>query len=392
MTYPGFADSNIRVEKKREWANLITYSEKLADVLYDENHPFKPQRAKVFLELLRRYNLLDERFDRVVEPQKVEEEILYLFHEREYVEVLKRAELGPDLEVLKRGIGTEDNPIFKGMFDFAFGCVSCTFTCFREIVEENVVFAFNPFGGFHHAERGFAMGFCYLNDVAVVGKYFRKRGKRFAIIDMDAHHGNGTQDAFYEDNGVLTISIHESGTTSFPGGGSEHELGNYEGYGYNVNIPIPAGCDDDAYLYSFQSIVPPLIKAFSPDFLVVLVGTDIHKDDPLSNLNVTAGGFKKALESLKGTCEKVVALGAGGYSISKSPALWACAYSVFTGREVVDQFAGLIGGMMYGPELDLISFLKEEPVSGKGKEACMRSVERVVNFVKERVFPIFGLK
>ncbi|MCX7856574.1 MAG: hypothetical protein N2513_01110 [Deltaproteobacteria bacterium] len=381
----------MQIEKDKK--NLITYSEKLSEVLYDETHPFKPRRARVFTELLRRYSLFDERFDKIVEPLEIDENILYLFHEKEYIQALKRADSAFDLEVFWRGIGTDDNPIFKGMFDFSLGCVACTFTCFREIVLGNASFAFNPLGGFHHALKGHAMGFCYLNDVAVVGKYFQKLGKRFAILDMDAHHGNGIQEAFYEDKDVLTISIHESGVTLFPGTGSESEIGNGEGYGYNVNIPLAYGTDDETYLYAFESIVPPLIKTFSPDFLVVLVGADLHKDDPMSHLSITARGFKNALEKLDGLADKLVALGAGGYSISKSPALWAVAYSVFTKRKIVDQFAGVVGGMMYGPEVDLPFFLREENVENNASNKSMRlkAAEDVVNFIRKNVFPIFGI-
>lgn len=372
---------------------LVTYSEKLSEVIYDETHPFKPQRAKVFIELLRRYSLIDDLLDRIIEPTYIEESILYLFHEKEYVELLKKADIDFSLQAYERGLGTEDNPVFKGMFEFAFGCVACTYTCFDEVLRGNVNFAFNPLGGFHHAQKGQAMGFCYLNDIAVVGKYFQKMGKRIAIIDLDAHHGNGTQDAFYEDNDVLTISIHESGTTLFPGTGSESELGEGEGFGFNVNIPLLSGSDDDVYLFALDSVVPPLIDAFAPDLMVVLLGTDMHRNDPMSHLNVTANGFKKGLEIVRGLSERVIGLGAGGYSISKSPALWVVAFSVFTGRQIVDQFAGVVGGMMYGPEVDLMEFLDERFNVEEGlKKRCMRAAERVVEFIRKNVFPVLGAK
>ncbi|MCS7281607.1 MAG: hypothetical protein NZ583_08355 [Desulfobacterota bacterium] len=377
---------------EKKGSNLITYSEKLSNVTYDETHPYKPHRAKVFLELLRRYSLVDDRFDTIVEPEKIDESLLLLFHEKEYVETLKRAEHEFDFEAYKRGIGTEDNPVFSGMFEFALSCVACTFTAFRKVIEDGIDFAFNPLGGYHHAERGYAMGFCYLNDVAVVGKYFLGMKKRFVILDIDAHHGNGIQDAFYADRDVLTISIHESGATLFPGTGSENELGEGEGYGYNVNIPLIAGSGDEVYLYAFESVVRPLIKSFSPDFLVVLIGTDLHKDDPMSHLNVTARGFKKTIEIVRELSDRIVALGAGGYSVSKSPALWTIAYSVFTKRKILDQYAGLVGGMMYGPEVDLFYFLNEEfEDNPKIKALSMKKAEEVVSFIKKNVFPIFGI-
>lgn len=370
---------------------LVTYSEGLAATKYGEDHPFVPFRASLFLDRIRRYNLLDELNDRVLDPQRLDEEILFLFHEKEYVETLRLSESKVDASILFRGIGTEDNPIFKGMFDFAIGTVSLTFSCFEAISKGDFDLAFNPLGGFHHALRDKAMGFCYLNDVAVSGKYFSGNGKRFVILDIDAHHGNGTQDAFYGDSSVLTISIHESGLTLFPGTGSEMELGEKEGYGYNVNIPLLPGSDDEVFLFAFDEIVQPIIKAFSPDFIVTLIGGDAHKDDPMSHINLTIGGYRKVFDRIDGLSQRIVALGAGGYNLVKTPIIWTIAYSVFTGRKIEDQFAGIVGGMMFGPETDIFELMDERYDSDpKRKDLCMKAIERVIKFLKDRLSPIFG--
>lgn len=370
---------------------VITYSERLANVTYGENHPFVPYRATLFLEHIRRYSLLDEKNDRIVDPKNVDEEVLLLFHDKEYLDILKSAEHKVDATVLFKGLGTEDNPIFSGMFDFALGAVSSTFFCFEGVSKGESSFSFNPIGGFHHALKDRAMGFCYLNDVAICGRYFSGNGKRFVILDIDAHHGNGTQDAFYEDDSVLTISIHESGMTLFPGTGSETELGRNKGYGYNVNIPLPSGSDDDVYLFAFDEVVLPIIRAFSPDFLVALIGGDAHKDDPFSHINLTVGGYKKIFERVNELSQRIVALGAGGYNMSRTPLIWTVAYSVFTGRPLEDQFAGIVGGMMYGPETDIFELLHERHESKPELKAqCMSVVERTVKFLKGSLSPIFG--
>lgn len=371
--------------------NLLFYSERLAQQEYGEAHPFKPLRAKLFLELLQRYMLLYPE-DLLLEPVALDQEILLLFHDKAYVEALRKAEQEYSLEMYMRGIGTEDNPIFKGMFEFSLLSASATLTAARKAAEEGVPFAFSPIGGFHHAQRGRAFGFCYVNDVAIAGRYLLNEGFRITIIDIDAHHGNGVQDAFYEEDGVLTISIHESGATLFPGTGSEEEIGTGKGYGFNVNIPLPAGTDDETYLFAFESVVPPLVSSFKPQVLFALIGCDTHRADPLSHLNLSASAYRTLIERISTLSDRIVALGAGGYNIFKTAALWALAWAGFLGRRIEDPSAGLVGGMMYGPEIDIVGFAEERSyASPKERERYMRWAERVVEYIRKQVFPVHGL-
>jgi acetoin utilization protein AcuC len=371
--------------------NLLVYSERLAQFRYGEDHPFKPLRAKLFFELLQRYTLIGPE-DIVLEPFAREEEILLLFHEREYVDALRRAETEYSLETYRRGIGTEDNPVFKGMFEFSLLCASATLEAAEKVALEGARLAFCPTAGFHHAERGRAFGFCYVNDVAIAGRYLLDRGYRIAILDIDAHHGNGVQDAFYEEDRVLTISIHESGATLFPGTGSEEEIGSGRGYGFNVNIPLAAGTGDEAYLFAFESIVPPLLYSFQPQVLFALLGCDTHRHDPLSHLNLSASAYRRLIERISGLSGHILALGAGGYNIFKTAAMWTIAWASLLGRKIEDPYTGLVGGMMYGPEID-IARLSEEVFEGPldERERCMHWAERVVRWIREHVFPIHGL-
>ena len=139
---------------------------------------------------------------------------------------------------------------------------------------------FNLLGGFHHARPEKAAGFCYINDVVLACLRLAEAGKRVACLDVDAHHGDGTQEAFYRRNDVLTISLHESGKTLFPWGGFESEMGEGPGLGYNVNVPLPAGTYDEAFLVAFDQIVVPLLQAYHPDILVLELGMDTLAGDP----------------------------------------------------------------------------------------------------------------
>ena len=373
--------------------DILIYSPDLARTEYADTHPFKPLRAKLFVELLNRFYLIFEENQRIIEPVPINEELLYLFHDKQYVEVLKKASAGEfTMDMLWAEIGTEDNPAFKGMFDFALNVAGATYQGAQMLLDDGVRMVFNPVGGLHHAGRDHASGFCYVNDIAIAISDLVKEGKRIAYLDIDAHHGNGVQDAFYQSDKVLTISLHESGETLYPGTGFETEIGDDEGKGYNVNIPFKAGTDDEVYLFAFEAVVPPLMEHFKPDILVAQIGGDGHKDDPLADLNLTSNSYKRVVQSMKGFAPKVLALGGGGYNVFKTAALWTIAWAAFCGLKPVDQYAGLVGGMMFGPETEA-GHLNDKPFMSEGaeKEACFEQARRVVSYLKKTVFPIHGL-
>ena len=272
--------------------------------------------------------------------------------------------------MLHAGLGTEDNPVFKGMYQYAWEASSGTYEGAMMLYKGSTRFVFNPFGGFHHAGRDYAEGFCYINDIAVAIAEFIRKGQKVAYVDIDAHHGDGVQDAFYETDRVLTISLHESGETLYPGTGSETETGTKEGIGYNVNIPLRAGTDDEVYLLAFESLVPSLIESFKPDIVVANIGCDTHRDDPLAHLSLTSNGYKKVISIINDLSPKILALGSGGYNLFKTAALWTLAWATFCGLQPQDLHTGLVGGMMYGPETDA-GQLDDPPyvVVGLGKRA-----------------------
>src|SRR5512136_629155 len=161
---------------------------------YSQTHPFKPMRAKLFLELLNRFYLIFEDNQKIVEPMPIKEELLYLFHEKQYVEVLKKASAGEfSMEMLWAELGTGDNPIFKGMFEFVLSVAGATYQGAQMLLDDGVSMVFNPVGGLHHAGRDHAEGFCYVNDIAIAIIQLLKKGMRVAFVDIDAHHGNGVQ-------------------------------------------------------------------------------------------------------------------------------------------------------------------------------------------------------
>jgi acetoin utilization protein AcuC len=372
---------------------VLIYGDELAGAEYSESHPFKPFRAKIFHELLHRYYNLQVDGFRVKTPEPLEEELLYLFHARPYIDLLKRAGRGEfDQAMLSAGLGSDENPIFKGMFDLALMVAGGTYQGAMTLADGEAETVFDPVAGFHHAKRDHASGFCYVNDVVIAITALVRMGFRVASVDVDVHHGDGVQEAFYATDRVLTVSVHESGTTLFPGTGFETEIGSDAGKGYNVNIPLRAGTDDDIYFSAFESIVPPLVESFRPDMVFAVIGGDVHREDFLAHLNVTSNGYKRVVSRIKSLSSRILAMGGGGYNIYRTAALWAVAWSILSGMEPEDKFSGLVGGMMYGPEAKAGS-LEEKPflLEGREKELCAEHADRVVSYIKENVFPIHGL-
>ncbi len=239
--------------------------------------------------LCKRYGLIDEPWISVVDPAPIADDLLLLFHTDRYLKALRDAGNGVITEeTAMAGLGTSDNPIFPDMFEKTNHAAGGTLVGLSHVMESHGrAVAFNPIGGFHHAFPDHAEGFCYINDIAVAGKILRRAGKRFAYIDIDAHHSNGVEAGFWDDSGALIISIHQSGYTIYPGTGFENEIGSGKGRGYTINVPIPPQTDDDLYLKAFQAVVPPAVKAFAPDVILAQLGADALANDPLTNLCLT---------------------------------------------------------------------------------------------------------
>ncbi len=393
-------------ERPDHFASAFIYSEEFSKFEYSSSHPFKPVRAKLTLDLCRRYGLVDWPWIRILPPHSTDFQTLAEFHDATYLKVLKAIdsdaearELWPDLlskedlkgdpRLLKYGLGTEDNPVFSGVYDFSLLTAGATLLGAKKIASGEIQVAFNPVGGFHHAGRDHAEGFCYVNDIAIATIQLLKQGLRVAFVDIDAHHGNGVQDAFYGDNRVLVISFHQNGKDIYPWSGFENEIGEGQGKGFTVNVPLPAGTDDEIFEHAFEEIVPPLLGAFKPDIVIGELGADTHLADPLSDLNLTNLGYSRVVEKLAEISPRLLALGGGGYDLYKTARNWTLAWAVLNGLEPRDEFAGVVGGMMFGPEADAGDIYDKKFVTGgKVKEQIKQEIDRVLAAIKDTVFPL----
>ena len=373
--------------------SAFVYSEVFSQYELGPLHPFKTSRAKIVYELCHRYGLLDRPWIEIVKPEPLCFEKLTLFHGGEYLNLLEAASSNLfRFEMLGCGLGTDENPVFEGLYDLITLAAGATYRGAELLLHEDYNLVLNVFGGFHHAGRSHAEGFCYINDAGIAISYLLQHGLKVAYIDLDAHHGNGIQDAFYSDNRVLKISLHESGKSLYPWSGFESEIGDGDGKGYNINIPLLQGTDDETYLYAFSQIVPPLLQRFAPDVTLAIFGADAHHADPLVHLNMSNHPICKAAQAIADLSPRVLALGGGGYNIYVSARTWALVWAIMNRLTPEDIFLGAVGGMMYGPEAESGSLAEDHPriVQDSAKEQAQRDAERVVNYIKKTAFPLVG--
>jgi acetoin utilization protein AcuC len=372
--------------------SIFVYSDEMCRFDFGPDHPFKPERAAKTYDLCTRYGVMNHPWMRILEPKALARPLLMLFHEPSYISLLEEASGGKvRLAMLERGLGTADNPILSGIYEWSLLAAGGTHKAMNDLINGDALVAFNPFGGFHHAMPGHAEGFCYINDIATALLYAvdRLSGVKIAYLDFDAHHGNGVQEAFYEDPRVLFISLHETGRTLYPWSGYETEIGGGEGRGFTVNFPLEPGTDDEVFDFALDEAVFPLVRSFSPDIVVALVGADILISDPLTHLKLTNNSYQRAVKGIRELCPKVLALGGGGYDLYRTARCWTLAWSILNRVEPTDEFAGLVGGMMFGPEMEVGS-LYDHPYQSKGevKEKALEEARRVAAYIQKEIFPI----
>jgi len=261
--------------------SVFIYSSELEKYLYPPEHPFNTIRAKRVRDIVSSMGLLLGSGGREVAPVAAERIVLKKFHSARYLHALKTAAGGRwSAEALDMGIGSPDCPIFKGLYEYAVLAAGGTLTAAKMILSGETELAFNPSGGYHHAGPGLAAGFCYINDVALACIVLAEQGKRVLYLDVDVHHGDGVANAFYDRSDVMTISLHQNPKTLFPGTGFENEIGTGKGEGYCVNVPLPVGTYDQAYMKAFEAVALPLMTAYNPDVIVFELGADALAGDP----------------------------------------------------------------------------------------------------------------
>ncbi len=364
------------------------YSEKFGSFFYGSEHPMKPVRLRLTYELIEKLGLARLPDAMMAEARPAKESELRLFHTHEYVKVLKEANTGIiPVEGSAHGLGFGDNPVFNGVYEWSRYCAGASVMAAGLVAEGKVRTAFNIAGGLHHAMPDRASGFCYINDPAIAIKYLVNQGKRVAYVDIDAHHGDGVEYAFYDSNSVLTISLHESGQWLFPGTGFVTDTGIKEGKGYSVNLPFPPGTGDEVFVTGFNRIVPDFIEAFKPDVLVTQLGVDTFETDPLTQLDLTTNGFEEMVKRFRSFNLPWVALGGGGYNMSNVARAWTLAWGIMNDVKVPnaipEDFLSKNSDIFKSP------FVRDKPLKTVPLSVSdMKALEEDINFLRTEALPL----
>jgi acetoin utilization protein AcuC len=315
---------------------LLVYGARSLTYDFGPAHPLTPRRFGPGIGLLEALGATPG-----LAPEPVGDEILGWIHEPDYVALVRAFSADPAGRS-RAGIGPGDTPAFAGVHEASAAVAGGSLAAMEAILRGDVTHAFHPGGGLHHAMPARAAGFCVYNDPALAIARARRDGLRVLYVDLDVHHGDGVQAIHWNDPGVLTFSIHESGFTLFPGTGFVDEDGGDAAAGSKVNLPLDAGTGERGWLGALEAILPGLAARFRPDVVVSQHGADAHAWDPLAHLNVTTTAIGQAARLVDGIAHewaggRWLATGGGGYDVYRVvPRAWALVWLAAAHRDVPD--------------------------------------------------------
>jgi acetoin utilization protein AcuC len=364
------------------------------------DHPLHPIRLELTVRLAAALGVLDGV--ELLVPAEASDPEIERIHDAGYISAVREAPMaGWDVG---HGLGTPDNPIFDRMHEASARVVGSSLLAARQIATGATSRAVSIAGGLHHAMRDRAAGFCVYNDVAVAISWLLDNGfERVAYVDVDVHHGDGVQAAFYDDPRVLTISLHQNPMTLFPGTGFPDETGGPAAPGLSVNVALPPHTRDPAWLRAFHAVVPSLVAAFRPQILVTQCGVDTHEEDPLAELSLSVDGHRAIYQALRTLAEehaggRWLAAGGGGYQLLRVvPRSWTHLLATVLDRDVdpaariPDEWTGTVLKLAPSAELPRImsdgketGFDPWDPTSTDRADAAARDT-------RHAVFPLHGL-
>ena len=367
------------------------YSQLLSQHVLSDTHPMRPIRLQHTYDLLNSYDVFNESSVRLVHPRNASPEELSLIHSQDYISAVESLSLETEeFDSDRYGFSARgDNPVYRGMYEAATLSTGSSLIAAELINSRNVDIAFNISGGLHHAMRSSASGFCIFNDPAIAIKYLIGQGKRVAYIDVDAHHGDGVQQAFYNNNNVLTISIHESGQYLFPGTGFSNETGSDNADGYSINLPLFPYTTDDIYVWAFEQTVIPIVQAFKPDVIVAQLGIDTYYSDPLTHLNITSSGYEKIVERIIEFDVPLLALGGGGYDVLAVARCWSLAFGKMIGIDLPNKIPT---SFSENHNLNVLRDTIEIDLPDDMREMVNGTAEKSIEYIKQNCFPTHKIR
>ena len=312
----------------------VAWDERLTGYDFGPGHPLAPVRVELTIALAEQFGVLAEPGVTVAAPAAASTAELELVHDPRYITAVRTGVADAAF-----GLGTPDNPVFSGMHEASALVAGATLAAAAAVWESRAQHGVSVAGGLHHAMRGMASGFCVYNDPAIAIRWLLGQGaERVAYVDVDVHHGDGVEAAFWDDPRVLTISLHEHPMTLFPGTGVPEDNGGPAAEGMAVNVALPAGTGDAGWLRAFDAVVPPLLRSFRPQVLVTQHGCDSHRLDPLAHLELSIDAQRTAQARLHHLAHETAGghwllTGGGGYElVHVVPRTWTHLLAEAAGR------------------------------------------------------------
>lgn len=371
---------------------------------FNASHPMDPVRLDLTERLCRELGVFEADNLEILAPEVADDDALLSVHAAGYLDAVRIAD-EQGVESPEYGLGTEDTPVFAGLHEGAARIAGGTLSLARKLAAGEIAHGVNFAGGMHHAARAKAGGFCVYNDAAVGIQYLLENGfDRVVYLDVDAHHGDGTQDIFYNDPRVMTISLHQSGVSIYPGTGFANETGGPDAPGTAVNIALPENTGDAGWLRAFHAVVPQIIQAFEPQVIVSQHGCDSHALDPLADLKLSIDAQRQTALDIAGLAaqycqDRWIATGGGGYSVYEVvPRSWAHLTAIVAGCPI--PLSAEVPAL-WAEHLKSVFDVKAPKSMGDDAELWWRSwelgydpedvVDRVVMAVRKEVFPLYAL-
>ncbi|CAL8099905.1 unnamed protein product [Orchesella dallaii] len=305
---------------------------------YGPGHPMKPHRLAVTDSLVLNYGLYKKM--QVYRPYRASSHDMCRFHSEDYVEFLQRV-TPQNIQGFTKSLSAfnvgEDCPVFDGLFDFCSMYTGASLEGAVKINNECADIAINWSGGLHHAKKTEASGFCYINDIVIAILEMLKYHPRVLYIDIDIHHGDGVQEAFYLTDRVMTVSFHKYGNYFFPGTGDMYEIGAESGRYYSLNVPLKEGIDDQNYVQVFKPVIQSVMDFYRPSAIVLQCGADSLANDRLGCFSLSTRGHGECVNFVKQLNVPLLVLGGGGYTLRNVARCWTYETSLLVDEPISNE-------------------------------------------------------
>ncbi|KAF9464546.1 hypothetical protein BDZ94DRAFT_1190820 [Collybia nuda] len=351
---------------------------------YGERHPMKPHRLTLTNALVMGYGL-DKQIHHIYDPHPATQTELEAYHDHDYIEFLSRV-TPSNQNQMRQMIDTfncvEDCPIFSDMYDFCRMYAGGSLAGARKLAAGTTDIAINWSGGLHHAKRGEASGFCYVNDIVLAILELLRFHPRVLYIDIDIHHGDGVELAFYQSNRVMTVSFHKYTGDFFPGTGKLDDNGSGSGKHFCLNVPLQDGIDDDMYLTIFKTVIDDTVTAFRPSSIVLQCGADSLGCDRLGAFNLSIAAHGECVNFVRKYGVPLLVLGGGGYTIKNVSRCWTYETAVLVGAAIPDELPATV----YDSFFEDSQWKLHPPLTGKvDNQNSPASLQRITTSIRNKL-------